>query len=306
MSLPFAGIVVVWSGDKPRHDVYRIGERFVLGRDIVDRSDDRISRQHTAFSVLDSRIHVADCNSRNGTYLERSPLDLAGLQPGLPAIVRSGRTLTVAIADVRPYEHVPISRRGSVVVAGSLDKQVRAVDLAALAEENVMLFGALSIGRELAVGYATKLAGTHVVIDTATITIARALDGVAAMRTIIVIVTGPIAAADWQALAPWLETDVRFVFVMRHETQAIGMPTELAQRLAGTIISIPRLRFDELPTTLYETFRARFADGHLHASAIEAALVRARAIDEDQLLASFRAGLDRWDRQGAFRDEHFC
>jgi pSer/pThr/pTyr-binding forkhead associated (FHA) protein len=305
VSLPFAGIVVVWSGDRPRHDVYRIGERFVLGRDIVDRSDDRISRQHTAFSVVDSRIQIADCNSRNGTYLERQLLHVDGLRPGLPAIVRSGHTITIAIADVRPYEHVPITRRGSLVVAGSLDKQVRAVDLAAVAEDNVMIFGALSIGRALAVGYATKLGGTHLLIDTATTQIARALDRAAPMRTIIVIVTGPIGAADWQALAPWLETDVRFAFVMRHETQAIGMPTALAQRLAGTIVSIPRFRFDELPTTLHEMFRARFAEGHLHVSAVEAALVRARTIDEDQLLGSFRAGLDRWDRQGAFRDANF-
>lgn len=305
MSLPYAGLVVVWSGNRPRHDVYRIGERFVLGRDIVDASDDRISRQHTAFGIVESRVRIVDCSSRNGTFVERQPIPGPGIYPGLPAIVRSGRTIAVVLADVRPYEHVSRSRRGKVIVAGSLARQVHAVDHAALAEENVLIFGAASIGRELAAGYAAKLGGTSIVIDTNETTIASVLDRAAAMKTIIVIGGGVIGDADWKALAPWLETDVRFAFVLRHETQAIGMPKDLARVLAGTVVSIPRLRFDELPTTLHEIFHARFSDGHLHATAIEAALVRARDTDEDHLLDAFRAGLERWDRAGAFRDDDF-
>lgn len=305
MSLPFAGIVVVWSGDKPRHDVYRIGERFVLGRDIVDATDDRISRQHTAFTIVDSQLRVADCNSRNGTYLEHHAVTVLGATPPLPAIIRSGRTLSIALADCRGYEHVPISRRGSLVVAGSLAKQVRAVDAAALAEENVMIFGTASVGRELGLGYAKKLGGSCVVLETHAVgSIAKALEANAPMRTVIVVVTSQLGEEHWAAFAPWFETDVRFVFVMRHETQPLGMPTALAMKLAGTVISIPRLRFDELPTTLLDILRARVPDAQLHASAVEETLLRARITDEDVLLAAFRAAVDRWDRTGELRAEH--
>jgi hypothetical protein len=307
--LPFAGIVVVWSGFEPCLETLRIpAGGIVFGREHADPSDDRISRHHAEITVEDARISVADRNSRNGTYVNREGVGNGNVRPALPAIMRTGHTLSVLVPDVRPYEHVPISRRGSVVVAGTLDKPCRALDLAAVEEENVLIVGTTSIGRELALHYARTLGGKHILIDrTANASpIGRVLDAAGAPRTIILIVGQPLVDEDWETLATWLETDVRFVTVLRHDAEAIGMPADIVRRLGARMITIPRLRFDELPTTIRQMFQARAPHARIHVSAIEHALLQSRDVDEDQLLETFRTAIDTWNRSGqtTFRDEH--
>jgi len=161
--LPFAGAVVVWSGFLPRLETYRIpAGGLVFGREHADPSDERISGIHAELTTEDDQILVEDRNSRNGTYVNGEAITSRSVVPTLPAVLRTGHTLSVLVPDVRPYEHIPISRRGSVVVAGTLDKACRAIDLAAVEEENVLLVGTASIARELALGYAGTVGASSI------------------------------------------------------------------------------------------------------------------------------------------------
>src|SRR5687767_12007673 len=140
--LPFAGIVVVWSGNEPRLDTFRIpAEGLLVGRSLAALSDERISGQHAWIRHDGEGLQITDAGSRNGTYVEGRAVPSDGIRPLLPAIVRMGRTVAVVVQDIRPYENVPISKRGDLVVAGSLDRIVRGIDLAAIAEDHVTIIG---------------------------------------------------------------------------------------------------------------------------------------------------------------------
>ena len=307
MTLPFAGVVVVWSGDKPLLETYRIPkEGLVFGRDHADPSDERISRLHMELTVDEDRIIVEDRNSRNGTTVNNFAVSARSVRPWLPAIVRTGRTVSVLVPDIRPYEHVPISRRGEIVVAGSLDRACRAVDMAAIEEENVLIVGAVSIGRTLGLEYARKLGGKHVLIaPTQQLSIANALEVAGPARTIILEIDRPVVGDDLVALSSWLETDVRFVTCVRTESHLRGNETSMVRALVARLVELPRCRFDELPTT-FEEMIERVPNATLHATAVEYALLRVRDMDEDLMLARFRDAITAFQGTGEtiFRDEH--
>jgi len=310
MTLPFAGVVVVWSGSRPMLETHRIpAEGLVFGRQHADPSDERISRAHVAFTIQDSRIVVTDQNSRNGTFVNGRPLvdNSETIEATVvdPAIVRTGRTVSVLVADLRPYEHVPISRRGGLVVAGSLDRVCRAIDIAAVEEEHVLILGARSIGRSLALDYAIKLGGKYVVIDTsqAGVSVTAALEAASSPRTIILLAFRDFEPAEGAAIASWLETDVRFVTIANWDGVLRQLPEGVPERLSARQITIPMCRFDELPTTLADMLDARSPRTKLHASAIELLLLRARDMGEDKLLAQFRRAIDEI-REPIIRREH--
>ncbi|MDQ3337837.1 MAG: FHA domain-containing protein [Myxococcota bacterium] len=307
MTLPFAGVVVVWSGIRPRLETYRIPkEGLVFGREHADASDERISRLHMELTVEDGRIIVEDRNSTNGTQVNDFPVFGRSVRPWLPAIVRTGRTISMLVPDLRPYEHIPISRRGDIVVAGSLDHSCRAIDMAAIEEENVLIVGASSIGRTLGLEYARAIGGKHVLIaPTPQRSIADAFEDVGAVRTVILDIDRPVTGDDLTTLASWLETDVRFVTCVRSESHLRGNETSIVRALVARIIELPRCRFDELPTTFHEIIAARVPTATLHATAIEYALLRVRDMDEDLMLARFRDAVAAFPAgETILRDEH--
>lgn len=100
------GIVLVYHGEQPICRAVRIPEGgLVIGRDLVGRSadDDRLSREHTRVKVVGDHFTVADLMSRNGTYLEGALLERE-TQVATGAVVRSGRTVGVLLADIRRFE----------------------------------------------------------------------------------------------------------------------------------------------------------------------------------------------------------
>ena len=299
--LPFAGAVVVWSGNAPRLDTYRIPRAgFALGREHADRADDRIGGEHVRlFAIVDDRIAIEDAGSRDGTYVNGARI--ASVQQwALPAVVRAGHTIAVLVADVRPYEGVTITRRGKLPCAASLATACRILDRSARDEEHLGLLGSIHVGRALAHDYADTVGGNRVVVDlnvTKLATIEEKLAG-AAPRTMILEFARPLTLPDQPELEAWLETDVRIVSVARDLDAFKFMPKELTRRLTPRAIELPHYRFDELPTTFADMLAARAPTATLHATFVESALLQLRSTSEESLLRFVAATIERWVERG--------
>jgi hypothetical protein len=310
------GIVVVWSGDKPRYDTIAIPrEGVVLGRERVDPGDIEISREHARLSIDARSFVITDLGGRNGTLVDGEHLVREAVELALPAVVRLGRTICVAVADIRPYEGVTPARRGKAVVGGTLADACRRLDAAALAEDHVALLGQLCLGRELAHSYADRVGGDRIDAELDVI-VQRSLDrsidlatGVAgpgrarSPRTMILTLYRPLTLPDQPELEQWLETDVRIVSVARCTDAFKYMPEQLVARLFPHVIELPQLRFDELPSTIVASVAERAPSAKIHASFIEAALLRSASMGEDRMLRALDRAVDAWLRDPARGDQ---
>src|SRR3954471_21848337 len=105
-SNPIPGAVVIWSGAAPTIEAFRIpADGLVLGRELLTATtDDRISRQHARVAWRDRRFVVTDLGSRNGTYTGGNPLVDREVTVPAPSVVRTGRTVSVLLDDIRRFE----------------------------------------------------------------------------------------------------------------------------------------------------------------------------------------------------------
>ena len=97
------GVVMLWTGTTYANKAFAIpADGLVLGRELVgETDDDRISRKHAR---VDARLGVTDLGSRNGTYVQGHPLTNDALVVTPPAVIRTGRTVWVVVADVASHE----------------------------------------------------------------------------------------------------------------------------------------------------------------------------------------------------------
>src|ERR1043165_6541141 len=110
---PVPGVVVVWSGATPTVQTFRVPPNgLVLGRELLENTtDDRISRQHARVTWRDKRYVVTDPGSRNGTYAGgHAPVDRE-VTVTAPSVVRTGRTVSVLVEDVRRFEGAVITTK---------------------------------------------------------------------------------------------------------------------------------------------------------------------------------------------------
>lgn len=300
MSVP--GAIVVWSGNAPRLDAHRLSARaLVLGRDHVDGSDDRISHAHASVWLANDRIAVEDLASRNGTYVNGERITGRLVDPAMPAVIRTGRTLSVLVPDVTPYEGAALVRHGALVVGGSLANAYRILERAALEESHLGIIGPMSVGRQLARRYAEIVDGERLVVELAAVwptTLDQRLAG-ATPRTMILALDRPLTLPDQPELEAWLETDVRIVSLARDWDSFKFMPKELVARLTPRAIELPEQRFDELPSTIAERVAERAPGVTMHATVIEAALLHLRTMSEEALLRALDETIELALRRGA-------
>lgn len=311
--MAFPGAIAVWSGTQPRFETYRIpphADGLVLGREIADPSDDRISRAHVRLTIEDDRVWIGDLNSRNGTFVEGDTLRERRTLTE-PTVVRAGRSVFVVMPEIRPYEHVPISRRGSLVVGGTLDAACRVVDTAAVEAENLAIVGPRSVGLELARSYAKALGGEYAVFDTAVpVSAENVISAAPKLRTLLLeLGRRALLREDALAICELLETDVRFVTRVQAEIDLANLPPSIASRLTSRVLELPKVRYDELPTTLHDIVCELAPSATIHATAIEMSLLMLRSLDEDRLLDQFRADVRRWldggfEQARGLRGEH--
>jgi transcriptional regulator of acetoin/glycerol metabolism len=149
---PVAGALVVWSGETPRMLTLRVPPPgLVLGREsLAQTGDDRLSRQHARIRWNGTRFQVADLGSRNGTFVGGSLVADGEVTALPPVVVRTGRTISVLLPDIQPFEDGVIHAEPGSVVGPTLRGAWDAVERAARGGRSLLLTGESGAGKELA------------------------------------------------------------------------------------------------------------------------------------------------------------
>ncbi len=313
MTFPAPGVLLVWSGDRPRCHAAAIPPGgLTLGRELLDEllgdvDDDRISREHTQLIPAARSVAIRDLVSRNGTYIDGQPLYNSAELPfrGAPfTVIRTGRSIWVLVPEVTRYQRITLSRRGRLVVGASLAKICAAVEVAAIDRVHLMLTGSVTVGRELARSYATVVGGKAAHFDSDSKRCLREVLERSQPQTLVF--AGPVGKPDLQFLETVLDGELRIVTLVKDPRWVSALPPLLQQRLAQRQLALPEKRYDEISTTVFDLIRDVTPAAQIHATVIERCMVGARELDEDSLLVRLRESLLRWRMQPteALRGDH--
>jgi Sigma-54 interaction domain/FHA domain len=277
---PVPGVVIVWSGAQPTVQVYRVpAAGLIIGRELLQAtSDDRISRQHARVQWKDKRYAVTDLGSRNGTYAGGHALIDREVTVTPPSVVRTGRTVSVLLDDIRKFEGATIENRYDAIIGASTHALWTQMEAAAQAGTNLVILGEPGSGKgRMARGYA-KVRGKPELVFNPTVQ-AVPLERVVGpqIETLILEQVGKLGNANLATLAKLLERpNLRFVTSAVMGLENLGIPHELAQKLCGTLIPMPPLRDrpDEMAFLVHDAVRAAEPGLQIHSTLIEACLLR--------------------------------
>jgi transcriptional regulator of acetoin/glycerol metabolism len=277
---PVPGAVVVWTGAAPTIQAFRIPpEGLVLGRELLkNTTDDRVSRQHARVEWRDNRFVVTDLGSRNGTYAGGNPLIDREVTVTAPSIVRTGRTVSVLVEDIRRFEGVEIGSQYDAIVGPSTAPLWRAVEDAARAGDNLLILGEAGSGKgRMARGYA-RARNRHETSFNPTIQ-SVPLDRVvsAATETLILEQVGKLSAQDTATLGKLIERQtLRFVTTATIALEHLGLPAPLSAALSTRSIIVPPIRDrpDEMAFLVNDAVRGAEPALQIHSTLIEACLLR--------------------------------
>ncbi len=279
-AMPVPGAVVVWSGPAPTIQAFRIPpDGLVVGRELLDDTpDDRISRQHARITWRDRRFVVTDLGSRNGTYIGGNPLVDREMTVTAPSVVRTGRTVSVLLDDIRRFEDASVATLHDSIVGPSTAPLWRALEDAARAGDNLLIIGEPGTGKgRMARGYA-RLRNRHESVFNPTIQ-AVPLERVvsAATETLILEQVGKLGAQNLSTLAQLIERPaLRFVTTAVTPLESLGLPAEICAALATRSIALPPLRDrpDEMAFLVHDAVRAAEPGLQIHSTLVEVCLLR--------------------------------
>jgi transcriptional regulator with GAF, ATPase, and Fis domain len=148
---PVPGAVVVWSDRAPRMIALRIpAAGLILGREtLAEASDERMSRQHARLTWAGDQVRVADLGSRNGTFVGGRQINSIEVTAPTPTVVRVGRTVLIAVPDVRSFEGAAVITDGGVI-GPTLRLAWAAIERAARGGRSLLVTGESGVGKELA------------------------------------------------------------------------------------------------------------------------------------------------------------
>jgi transcriptional regulator with PAS, ATPase and Fis domain len=274
-------VVVVWSGAQPVVQVFRVAATgVVIGRELLQQTtDDRISRQHARVVWKDRRFVVTDLGSRNGTYTGGHALIDREVTVTPPSVVRTGRTVSVLLEDVRRFEGAAIEVRHDAIVGASTHPLWQQVEQAAQAGSNLLIVGEPGSGKgRMARGYA-KVRGRPEAVFNPTIQ-AVPLERIAGpnVETLILEQVGKLGAQNHATLAKLVDTrpNLRFVTTAVMPLEHLGIPAGIAAKLAPRTILLPPLRDrpDEMAFLVHDAVRNAEPGLQIHSTLIEACLLR--------------------------------
>lgn len=274
------GAVVVWTGADPTIQTFRIPPGgLVLGRELLaNTSDDRISRQHARVEWRDRRFVVTDLGSRNGTYAGGNPLVDREVTIMAPSVVRTGRTVSVLLDDIRRFEGAQISSEHDAIVGPSTAPIWRAVEQAAHDNTNLLLLGEPGTGKgRMARGYARARNRREAVFNPTiqAVPLERVIH--AQTETLILEQVGKLGAQNLATLAKLLERpQLRFVTTATSQLEHLGVPPEIAHVLSPRMVLVPpvRDRPDEMAFLVNDAVRGAEPAMQIHSTLIEACLLR--------------------------------
>ena len=289
---PAPGIVVVWSGAQPSVQVFRVPPAgLIIGRELLQATtDDRISRQHARVTWKDRRFVVTDLGSRNGTYAGGHALVDREVTVTPPSVVRTGRTVSVLLDDVRKFEGASIETRHDAIIGASTHLLWQQAEQLAQHGVNLVIFGEPGSGKgTMARGYA-RVRGKPEAVFNPTIQ-AVPLERVVGpkIETVILEEVGKLNAANLAQLAKIIETrpTVRFVTTATLALEHLGLPPDVIGKLSGAMIALPPLRDrpDEMAYLVHEAVRTTEPGLQIHSTLIEAALLRPWPGNSKELVA---------------------
>jgi transcriptional regulator of aromatic amino acid metabolism len=272
--------VIVWSGATPTIRAFRVPPTgLVIGRELLeDTTDDRISRQHARVAWRDRRFVVTDLGSRNGTYAGGNPLVDGEVTVTAPSVVRTGRTVTVLLDDIRRFEHAAISSEHDSIVGPSTAPLWRAVDQAAKAGENLLILGEPGTGKgRLARGYARARNRKEAVFNPTIQVVPLERVVSAATETLILEQVGKLGPANIATLSKLIERpELRFVTTAVAQLVHLGLTPELATALSQRVIVVPpiRERPDEMAFLVNDAVHGAEPGLQIHSTLLEACLLR--------------------------------
>jgi len=279
-STPVPGAVVVWTGATPTIQAFRVpASGLVIGRELLDNTtDDRISRQHARVAWRDNRFVVTDLGSRNGTYAGGNPLVDREVTVTAPSVVRTGRTVSVLVDDIRVFEHGSIASELDAIVGPSTAPVWRAVEQAAQAGDNLLILGEPGTGKgKLARSYARVRNRREAVFNPTiqAVPLERVISAVT--ETLILEQVGKLGTGNLATLVKLLERPhLRFVTTASMQLEHLGLPTELAATLSGRTVVVPPLRDrpDEMAFLVNDAVRGAEPALQIHSTLIEMCLLR--------------------------------
>lgn len=277
---PVPGAVVVWTGSAPTIRAFRIpSSGLVLGRELLaDTTDDRISRQHARVAWRDRRFVVTDLGSRNGTYTGGNPLVDREVTVTAPSVVRTGRTVSVLLDDIRRFEGSAIASEHDAIVGPSTAPLWGSVAQAAQAGENLVILGEPGTGKgRMARGYARARNRHEAVFDPTIQAVPLERVVSAATGTLILEQVGKLGAPDLATLGRLIgRSDLRFVTTAVTQLEHLGVPAELVAALASRTILVPPLRDrpDEMAFLVEDAVRGAEPGLQIHSTLVEACLLR--------------------------------
>ena len=278
---PVPGVVVVWTGAQPTVQVFRApAAGLVIGRELLQAtSDDRISRQHARVVWKDKRFVVTDLGSRNGAYAGGHALIDREVTVTPPSVVRTGRTVSVLLEDVRRFEGASIETRHDAIIGASTAPLWLQVEKTAQAGTNLLILGEPGVGKgRMARGYARVRERPEAVFNP-TIQ-AVPLERIAGpnVETLILEQVGKLGAANQATLQKLLDTrpNLRIVTTAVMPLEHLGLPGDIAKKLAGATVHMPALRDrpDEMAFLVNDAVKQSESGLQIHSTLIEACLLR--------------------------------
>jgi transcriptional regulator of acetoin/glycerol metabolism len=151
---PQPGLVLVVEAGKPAARALALTESGLeLGRgspEGVLADDEQVSRTHLRVTYDDAAWTIEDLGSRNGTYVDGVRVS-GKVEQSESCIVRVGRSVLWAVADVRPYRghHMLGLPPPSPIVGGNSRRVLGEIALLSKASENLLIIGESGSGKEL-------------------------------------------------------------------------------------------------------------------------------------------------------------
>jgi transcriptional regulator with PAS, ATPase and Fis domain len=272
--------VVVWTGSEPTIQAFRVPPAgMVIGRELLtNTNDDRISRQHARVAWRDKRFVVTDLGSRNGTYTGGTPLVDREVTVTAPSVVRTGRTVSVLLDDIRRFEGAAIASTHDAIIGPSTAPLWQSVEQAGRAGDNLLILGEPGSGKgRMARGYARARNRKEAVFNPTVQAVPLERVVSPTTETLILEQVSKLGAANLATLVKLIQQPgLRFVTTAVMHLEHLGLDVELAATLSARIIIVPpiRERPDEMAYLVNDAVRGAEPALQIHSTLIEVCLLR--------------------------------